>query len=346
MIFNHSIALTGNKICMWVQDRVFSPQSASELVHHANGQKFALFYNSGEMLEKCLDGHLSLVEAVRSELGTLDYQCILVDPQGNKLIQAENVLNIWMLDPLPNPNSGPNLFYLAPSYLHGFWTFEKTGLRNHSDRQTKAFKPEDMPSEKVKEFFSFLYEKFVAQKKTNWPQEASGAVAIPEGVWTIALQGNATMTDYPVYFDYPSLIEKLIQIKGTNKLWIKPHPRMGPLSIVRYLEYHDPENGVFFGACNLHDLLAKTEIVFTRCSAVALEAMLHKVPAIVGGQVDFAHGVETVRSLDQMETTIDLIRQREFDYESYLFWFLKRQHFEPRRKSHTIHRIKKLLASL
>lgn len=328
---------------MWVQDKTFSFQSASDLVRSIKNQKFALFYNNGEMLEKCLDGHLSLVEVVKSELTKLGYLCILVNPQGNNLIQADEVINVWMLDPLPNPYSSPNLFYLAPSYLHGFWTFEKTGLRNHSGRRTRKFKSEDMPAEKVMNFFNVLYEKFVEQKKTNWPQEASGAVDIPEGVWTIALQGNATMTDYPVYFDYPSLIEKLIQIKGDGKLWIKPHPRMSPLSIIKYLEYHDPANGVFFGACNLHDLLSKTEIVFTRCSAVALEAMLHKVPAIVGGQVDFVHGVETVTSLDQMETAIDQILQRKFDYESYLFWFLKRQHFEPQRRSHTLHRVRKLL---
>lgn len=107
---------------------------------------------------------------------------------------------------------------------------------------------------------------------------------------------------------------------------VKPHPRnFGPetAEICALLTACHPD--VRVTNANLHDIVAGAALTVSISSSVALEGMLHGVPAVLFGLSDLHHCAVTVRKATDWPAALDQAIAREWPFEAFLFWFLRRQ---------------------
>lgn len=191
--------------------------------------------------------------------------------------------------------------------------------------------------------FKELRAKFVETGKTKFEQPPVGRHFPPPGCIAIPVQGFSKPEFYETWLQYPELIKETLRVRENRPVAIKPHPGLGLRDSQFIAELHDPQNGVFVAPYNLHELLDASTCVVTRCSAVAIEAALHKIPAIVTGEVDFHHIVTTVRTADQLEQALEQSVVAHRPYEKYLTWFFTQQLFQPKNRRKTKERVREIL---
>lgn len=226
------------------------------------------------------------------------------------------------------PRYAQNVFSAVPSYLHGYWYFDEVGTRNNSSIRLAQFRPTGMSDEFARGLHGRLFEKYVEGNLSKYPQE-DGAFEPEEGALCLFTQTFDAAKYYRDFVSYPALIEATIAARGGRRLYIKPHPLQRVEELAQLMEYHAPGKGVEVVQASIHQLLARASTVITQTSAVAFEANLHKVPAVLAGQTDFHHNAVTITDPSEMGAALSACATRKFEYEKYLVWFLQHQLYEP-----------------
>ena len=329
---------------MWLYTKALRPsQLIKKLPKIANPT--AVFYSKDGLLASAESARLDFVNQIVELLQDFGYSCVLVDGSSMDAphICSDIALHIWMMEKPADCPPRSDLFHVFPSYLRGFWYFDTDGVRNNSSLKSGAFQPARMSKDWSKKVFADLRSRFVETGQTKFDQSPVGKFAPPKDCITVAVQSFAKPKFYDTYVQYPDLIHAAIEARGHRPIAIKPHPMLNHRAIDQLLGLHDPENGVFVEPYNLHELLSVSHCVVTRCSAVAVEAMLHRVPAIVAGEVDFRHCVTTIRDAADLRSAIDAVTERHIPYEKFLTWFFTQELFQPKNKAKSRERMASLL---
>ncbi|WP_146010281.1 hypothetical protein [Acidimangrovimonas sediminis] len=289
----------------------------------AAGGRLALVYSQDKLLEAACAGRLDFLSTLSGLLERNGYRLAPVDglTAVAPVAPRPGLLNIWMIERPPVPATRPDLVHCFPGYLNGFWFFDPLGVRNNSSVRLRDFRPHKMAEEFSAKFMARLRQRFVATGRTKFAQAPAGEVEIPDGCITIAAQTFAAPEHYPSYAAYPDLIAETLRQRGDRPVVIKPHPWSGLRETEVMARYHDPRNGVIVATPNLHEVLAKSAVVVTRCSAVAIEAMLHRVPAVVSAQVDFHHAVTTLYRADAIGAAMQAAEAARTPFAKYLTWY-------------------------
>ncbi len=262
------------------------------------------------------------------------YQIIGVYGDDRSIMEIESNpihLHIAQLD---RPHQAPNLVFVMPGYLRDYWYVDRQGVRNHSSIRDRKFDPAQVNAKRAHDFAKELYQEYVCANDSKWPQADLQSEPVQSHSAVLILQAEKMFPFEERYIASKDLIEAVIATRGARRLYIKPHPQAPLEEQEAILAYHAPDQGVEISIASIHDLLAHADYMVTQSSAVAFEANLHKTPAIISGQTDFWHNAVVVKDADKMGDAIARALKGNFEYERYLYWFLRENYvrtnpFEP-----------------
>lgn len=283
-----------------------------------------MFHARAKLANTLLQGGFRLLSSLADYAGNRGWgvEVVPFSPETQQ-IALENPahLHVFMDD---RPVYAPNAFYSVPTYLRGFWYFDEIGTRNNSTLRLRQFDPRLIADKFAKEFHAKLVDQFIGRNFSKFPQPERGSEAVSAGCLALFAQGFKAPRYHHEYLSVPGLIEAAIAARGDRPLYIKPHPNNTIEELAYLFGLHDPEHGVFVTQASIHDILEKCVCVLTVTSAVGFEAFLHKKPVILAGQTDFTHNAITLTDASQLAKAIQAAMQRDWPYERFLTWFLRK----------------------
>lgn len=214
---------------------------------------------------------------------------------------------------------------LGPAYLSRFYYVDPKGIFFQSSISDLSFRPHAIPPKRAAQFCATLRRLFVQDRKSrhDQPEEVehfgSGHIAV-------FLQNDSDPVLRARHMTTEDMVRTIVKGAAGRPLVIKPHPHdMGPATIelLDWLIATHPE--VRITTANVHDILAGAAVSVSICSSVALEGMLHNVPTILFGRSDLHHCAMTVRKPENWPTALTAALGREWPFEAFLLWFLRRQ---------------------
>ncbi len=286
------------------------------------GENLIAFYARPAVARSMLKKPSKIVQLLVSEAERRGYETYFVAGSADILDELSDDPSHFHIARFDRPFRAPNLVHIVPSYVHGYWYVDGKGVRNKSSLGSEAFSPEKIDKNAAQKFAEILRDKFIRGNFSKWPQAEIGSEYLQNGSAVLFLQSDKLTAWEERYIERDALIEASIKHRGDRKLYIKPHPRASIAEQEEALAFHDPDAGVEVSLASVHDLLAHADFMITQSSAVALEAQMHHVPAILSGETDFHHNAITIKEASEMGDAIARAINAPFFYDEYLYWFL------------------------
>ena len=221
---------------------------------------------------------------------------------------------------------------LAPAYLAGFWYADPRGIYFESSITDRPFDPAKVEARHAKPFADDLRRKWVTARKSRHPQPeavevfAQGHIAIFLQDWSDPVERARHMTGL-------DMVRTVVEAAAGRPVVVKPHPRntaRETRKIRQWLTRHHPQ--VRITQANIHDILQGAAVTVSIASSVALEGMLHHVPAVLFGRSDLHPCAETVRSPAEWPPALTRALTRaqagDWPFDAFLLWFLRRQNID------------------
>ncbi|MEY4984981.1 MAG: hypothetical protein RIR62_3247 [Pseudomonadota bacterium] len=214
---------------------------------------------------------------------------------------------------------------LGPAYLGRFHYVDPMGIFFESSIAGMPFRPETIPRDKAAAFVALLREQWVVTRQSRHDQPATRE-SFGRGHIAVFLQDWSDPVERSRFMDGLQMVETVLSETRGRRVVVKPHPRnfgLETAEICARLAERHPD--VCVTDANLHDILAGAAVSVSISSSVALEGMLHGVPAILFGLSDLHHCAVTVRQASDWPAALDQAIARDWPFEAFLFWFLRRQ---------------------
>ncbi|MBN2629825.1 MAG: hypothetical protein JXR75_04720 [Rhodobacteraceae bacterium] len=219
----------------------------------------------------------------------------------------------------------PQALNLGPAYLSRFFYADAKGIFFESSIAGLTFRPAAIPVETAAGFAATLRGLFVAPRKSRHPQPTDRA-QFKCGHIAVFLQDLSDPVLRARHMPARAMIETILSDTGGRQVVVKPHPRNTgdeTQAICDWLGAHHPQ--VCLTTANVHDILQGAALSASIASSVAVEGMLHGVPAVLFGRSDLHHCAETVVTPADWPMALDRALGRDWPFDAFLFWFLKRQ---------------------
>lgn len=210
------------------------------------------------------------------------------------------------------------LAYIAP-----FWYVDKAGIFADSSIAAALFDPGTVAPQPAERFYSRLSARLCGSRESRYPQKAEHT-DIPAGSIAVFLQDLSDPVERARYMTAREMLQSVLAHTNGRPVIVKPHPRnMGEetAQLQDWLARAHPD--VIVSDANLHDILASAAVSVSISSAVSMEGMLHRVPAVLFGRSDFHHCAETVRRAQDWPAALDRALNRDWPFDRFLFWFLR-----------------------
>ncbi len=218
----------------------------------------------------------------------------------------------------------PQVLNLGPAYLSGFFYADPKGIFFESSIAGLPFRPSAMPADKAAAFAATLRGLFVAPRKSRHLQPTDRA-QFAGGHIAVFLQDLSDPVLRARHMTARAMLETILSNTGGRQVVVKPHPRNTgdeTQAICDWLGAQHPQ--VCLTTANVHDILHGAALSASIGSSVALEGMLHRVPAVLFGRSDLHHCAATVETPADWPGALDLALGRDWPFDAFLFWFLKR----------------------
>jgi hypothetical protein len=228
----------------------------------------------------------------------------------------------------------PRALNSASAYLMPFRYLDPQGVRGFSSLGAVRFDAADQDPAQAAAFFAMLQGRFVAERQSRYDQPDE-ILDIPEQCIAVFLQSEThRKVGETCHLTMRHMIKALLARDDPRPIVVKPHPRDTDLDTFGWLARKAKKDArLQILPANIHDMLARADVVVTINSAVGIEAMLHRVPVVLCGSADFHHICETVQSRDGMEAGVQRAEARkvadDWPFEAYLHWFYGQMCFDP-----------------
>ncbi len=219
---------------------------------------------------------------------------------------------------------GERVLNTAIAYLNPFFYADPLGIYFESSLSTARFDASAVPVRPAARFFETLRERHVLPRKSRYAQPEP-VEDFPEGAIAVFLQDWSEPVERARHMDAPAMVEAVIAGAGGRPVIVKPHPRNRGEETLLLLHELRGRAGVTVTQANLHDILARAAVSVSISSSVAMEGMLHRVPALLFGRSDLHHCAETVTEAAGFAPALHRALQRDWPFEAFLFWFLRQQ---------------------
>ncbi|GAA6179267.1 hypothetical protein NBRC116594_07050 [Shimia sp. NS0008-38b] len=226
----------------------------------------------------------------------------------------------------------PNALNTGPSYLRDFWYADPKGVFGMSSLFDLQFEVGNVPPERAASFADWLRRRIV-NKRLSKHLQPNAANTFAPGAIAVFLQGESLPTKRVAFTDEARMVEALISVRAGREVLIKRHPRnSADTCFPEIAAMADANDGVRIVDANIHDMLVQAAVCASISSSVAVEAMLHNVPSLTFGRVDFHHCTQTVERIDDVPEALEVALTRAWPYEAFLFWFFRQHCLDMRAK--------------
>lgn len=228
----------------------------------------------------------------------------------------------------------PRVLNAGKAYIEPFFTLDPWGFRLFSSIGAEVFRPGPDPAADAA-IFDEIRARMVGARKSHYEQPAE-VLAAPDHCVAVFLQTEDNRdVGETCHLTPRQMIKALLDRDDPRPVVVKPHPKEKTPETLDWLTRQarkDPRLRVFLG--NIHDLLAKADVVVTINSAVGIEAMLHEKPVVLCGDTDFHHICETVTRRPDLGAGIARAEARlaagDWPFRAYIGWYYGRMCFDPR----------------
>lgn len=124
------------------------------------------------------------------------------------------------------------------------------------------------------------------------------------------------------------MVRAVVEGAGGRQILVKPHPLHEGRETREVLRYLKGRPGVTVTKANVHDILSGAAATISICSSLAMEGMLHRVPAILFGRSDVHHCATTVTRPEDFPAALQQALTRTWPFARYLLWFLRWQNVD------------------
>jgi hypothetical protein len=214
------------------------------------------------------------------------------------------------------------------AYLLGFWHLDPHGIQAESQARLAVFEADSVNRADAVAFAKTLRARFAKQRLSRFNQTRIPAQTLPNGCVALFLQGRAPYQAGHCDLPMDQMIRTVCAGAGGRPVVVKPHPRAaedGEKAIA--LAQGAGAEFIVTGA-NVHDLLAASAVCVSVNSAVAIEGFLHRKPAILFGQSDFASLATRAHDASDFPAALDGALKGEWHYSKMLYWYFNRHALE------------------
>lgn len=228
----------------------------------------------------------------------------------------------------------PRVLNAGKAYIEPFFTLDPWGFRLFSSIAAETFRPGPDPLADAA-IFDEIRARMVGGRKSHYEQPDE-LVSAPDHAIAVFLQTEDNRdVGETCHLTPRHMIKALLERDDPRPVVVKPHPKEKNLETLDWLTRQarkDPRLQVFIG--NIHDLLAKSDVVVTINSAVGIEAMLHEKPVVLCGDTDFHHICEIVTRRRDLNGAIARAEARQaagqWPFRAYIGWYYGRMCLDPR----------------
>ena len=217
--------------------------------------------------------------------------------------------------------SHPRLLNTGLAYLDGYWYADPKGIFCDSTLAEAVYDPATIPARAAAGFFRRLQEQFVTARRSRYGQPVARA-GLPQGAIALFLQGWSDPVARARHIGAVEMVRAVLAHRQGLPLVVKPHPRNPDGETWQVLALLADHPDVVVSDANVHDILAVAAVTVSICSAVSLEGMVHRTPAVLFGRADFHHLAETVAQPGDWPGAFARALSVPRDYDRYLYWFL------------------------
>lgn len=216
---------------------------------------------------------------------------------------------------------GERVLNCAVAYLNPYFYVDPQGIYFES-RNTKArFDPGFVAPETANAFFGALVADHASPRRSRYGQPETHT-DFPPGAIAVFLQDWSLPVERARYMDAGAMVLAVLAHTDGRPVIVKPHPRnLGPETLELLAELRGRTDVIVTDA-NLHDILARAAVCVSISSSVAVEGMLHRVPAVLFGRSDLHHCAQTVQRPEDWPGALRQALARDWPYAAFLYWLL------------------------
>ena len=223
-----------------------------------------------------------------------------------------------------------NLLNCGIAYIWPYWYLDRRGVLCDSSMTNAAPPLDRIDAGRAARFVRGLHDKTAARGVSKHVQPPR-AGAIGAGAIVVFLQGLSEPVLRSMYMMETEMLEIVIRHREARPVLIKPHPQFpDTIAVAHALRLAGRHPGVSLTGANVHDLLDGAYCSVSICSGASFEGLMHHTPAILFGRSDFAACAWTVRTEAEAARALREIGTRPFDYDRFLYWFLRRKMYSQR----------------
>lgn len=223
-----------------------------------------------------------------------------------------------------------NVLNCGVAYVWPFWHLDPRGVLCDSSMANAQPDFDSIEPEAARQFFEALRRRMVETGASKYDQpKLQGALA--EGHIAVFLQGMGDPVLRNMYMLETEMLELVMRYRAGREVLIKRHPKWPDTLASAHAErLAERDPGVRMVDANIHDMLDGAYCSVSICSGAAFEGFFHRVPAVIFGRSDFKACAWTVRNAGEAERAFAEIGGVAYDYERFLYWFLRRKMFNSR----------------
>ena len=223
-----------------------------------------------------------------------------------------------------------NLLNCGIAYIWPFWSIDQRGVLCDSSIINARPQLDSIDPERARRFVEGLHARTAGRGISKYDQPELGRERGHGGI-VIFLQGLSDPVLRSMYMLETEMLDLVVRYREGRDVLIKPHPKFpDTIATAHATMLAEQHKGVRVLDANIHDLLAGAHCSVSICSGASFEGLLHRTPAILFGRSDFAACAWTVKTEEEAEKALRGIGDRPFDYERFLFWFLRKKMFSQR----------------
>ncbi len=277
-------------------------------------------------------GRFDFFEKLGKKALTEGFSPLLVDadtPKSEKLLQNDHV-HILCGSRLPTHH---NAFFAMPTYIWGFWYFDRMGINWNSSLATAPFLPDSIDLKEARYFFNGVSGYMLRENVSKFSQQPRTLGHLPDAKAVIFLQEIDRYKRPVHYLNTQEMLQTVAQA-ADGIVYVKPHPAHTPEYETEILKICNQLPNVVISHESVHDLAAKSAVVVSQNSAAGFEAIMQRKPIITCAQSDYHHATIVVKSKAELKQALfsAVETQKAFPFEKYFYWFLGRHMLEPQKE--------------
>lgn len=217
-----------------------------------------------------------------------------------------------------------NVLNTGLAYVFPFWYADPKGIYGESSVVDATFEPSDFGDEATT-FAARLRDRLAGGRVSRYDQPKEVTRFDGKHV-AVFLQGDSDILARSTYLHGRQIMREAVDWADGRPVVIKPHPKGISRHDKRVLDALVARHpNVTVTDANVHDILASAMVTVSISSAVALEGMIHGVPAVLCGKSDLHHCAVTARTREEVAPAIDQTLAHNWPFDAFLYWFLQVQ---------------------